>query len=102
MSQTATLPAAAFNDDAPPALRVRGYWASVVHRLRHDPITLFFGAIVLLIILTAIFAPLLAPFDPYKESVILRLKPWGYKGHPLGTDELGRDLLSRLIYGGRS
>ena len=58
--------------------------------------------IVLLIVLSAIFAPLLAPFDPYKESVILRLKPWGYRGHLLGTDELGRDLLSRLIYGGRS
>jgi len=102
VSQTATLPAAAFNDDATPALRVRGYWASVGHRLRHDPVTLFFGLIVVLIVLSAIFAPLLAPFDPYKESVILRLKPWGYKGHLLGTDELGRDLLSRLIYGGRS
>src|ERR1700744_5750603 len=102
MSQTAMLPAATFDDDAPPALRVRGYWGSVGYRLRHDPVTLFFGAIVLLIVLMAIFAPLLAPFDPYKESVILRLKPFGYKGHPLGTDELGRDLLSRLIYGGRS
>ena len=66
------------------------------------PVTLFFGAVVLLIVLMAIFAPLLAPFDPYKESVILRLKPSGYRGHPFGTDELGRDLLSRLIYGGRS
>jgi peptide/nickel transport system permease protein len=102
MSQTASLPAGARFDDAPPALRVRGYWSSVGYRLRHDPVTLFFGAIVLLIVLAAIFAPLLAPFDPYKESVILRLKPFGYRGHPLGTDELGRDLLSRLIYGGRS
>ena len=41
------------------------------------PSTLFFGAIVLLIVLVAIFAPLLAPFDPYKESVIARLKPFG-------------------------
>src|SRR3984885_15545738 len=102
MSQTVTLPITALDDDAPPILRVRGYWGSVGYRLRHDPVTLFFGAIVLLIVLAAIFAPLLAPFDPYKESVILRLKPWGYKGHSLGTDELGRDLLSRLIYGGRS
>ena len=81
---------------------MRGYWSTVGYRLRHDPVTLCFGAIVLLIVLTAIFAPLLAPFDPYKESVVLRLKPFGYRGHPLGTDELGRDLLSRLIYGGRS
>src|SRR5579864_5992299 len=103
MSQTATLPAAIVQEeDAPQVLRVRGYWGTVGYRLRHDPVTLGFGAIVLLIVLMAIFAPLLAPFDPYKESVILRLKPFGYKGHPLGTDELGRDLLSRLIYGGRS
>jgi peptide/nickel transport system permease protein len=102
MSQTAALPIAAFDDDAPPALVVRGYWSTVGYSLRHDPVTLCFGAVVLLIVLTAIFAPLLAPFDPYKESVVLRLKPFGYRGHLLGTDELGRDLLSRLIYGGRS
>ena len=57
--------------------------------------------IVLLIVLAAIFAPLVAPFDPYKDSIIGRLKPFGYRGHLLGTDELGRDMLSRLIYGGR-
>jgi len=101
MSQTAALPIAGLDDDTPPALRVRGYWSTVGYRLRHDPVTLCFGAIVLLIVLSAIFAPLLAPFDPYKESVVLRLKPFGYRGHPLGTDELGRDLLSRLIYGAR-
>ena len=39
MSQTATLPVGArFDDDAPPALRVRGYWSSVGYRLRHDPV----------------------------------------------------------------
>src|ERR1700759_2302789 len=101
MSHTATLPAT-FADDAPPALRVRGYWGTVGYRLRHDPVTLCFAAVVLLIVLMAIFVPLLAPFDPYKESVMLRLKPFGYKGHPLGTDELGRDLASRLIFGARS
>ena len=102
MSQAVTLPITALDDDALPRLSIRGYWGSVGYRLRHDPVTLCIGAIVLLIALMAIFAPLLAPFDPYKESVILRLKPFGYRGHPLGTDELGRDLLSRLIYGGRS
>ncbi|MBC7638131.1 MAG: ABC transporter permease, partial [Acetobacteraceae bacterium] len=40
-------------------------------------------------------------FDPYKESVIGRLKPFGWRNHLIGTDELGRDLLSRIIYGGR-
>jgi peptide/nickel transport system permease protein len=84
-----------------PATKVRGYWQTVGYRLRHDPATLVFAAIVLLIVLAAVFAPLVAPFDPYKDSVIGRLKPFGWRGHLLGTDELGRDLLSRIIYGGR-
>jgi peptide/nickel transport system permease protein len=54
------------------------------------------------ILLSAIFAPLLAPFDPYKEGIILRLKPFGFRGHWLGTDELGRDILTRILYGGRT
>jgi peptide/nickel transport system permease protein len=94
-------PLETFDEQAAPATRVRGYWRSVLYRLRHDPVTLFFAAIVLSIVLLAIFAPLIAPFDPYKESVISRLKPIGWRNHFLGTDELGRDMLSRLIYGGR-
>jgi peptide/nickel transport system permease protein len=88
-------------EQAAPATRVRGYWQTVGYRLRHDPATLVFAAIVLLIALAAIFAPLVAPFDPYKESIIGRLKPFGWRDHLLGTDELGRDMLSRLIHGGR-
>src|ERR1700731_3592818 len=90
-----------FEEQAAPATRVRGYWQSVFYRLRHDPVTLVFAALVLLIVLAAIFAPLLAPFDPYKESIVGRLKPFGWRSHLLGTDELGRDLLTRLLYGGR-
>jgi len=89
------------DEQAVPATQVRGYWRSVVYRLRHDPATLFFTAILLLIVLAAIFAPLIAPFDAYKDSVVARLKPIGWRDHLLGTDELGRDMLSRLIYGGR-
>src|ERR1700680_1594156 len=94
-------PLDAFAEQALPATRVRGYWRSVFYRLRHDPVTLVFAAVVLLIVLAAIAAPLIAPFDPYKESIVGRLKPFGWRDHPLGTDELGRDMLSRLIYGGR-
>jgi peptide/nickel transport system permease protein len=54
-----------------------------------------------LLVLIAIFAPYLAPYDPSKGSVIRRLKPIGTPGFLLGTDELGRDMLSRLIYGAR-
>jgi peptide/nickel transport system permease protein len=90
-----------FEEQTPPATQVRGYWQSVLYRLRHDPVTLVFAAIVLLIVVAAVFAPLLAPFDPFKESIAGRLKPFGWRDHPLGTDELGRDMLSRLLFGGR-
>ncbi|MFC0410166.1 ABC transporter permease [Roseomonas elaeocarpi] len=86
---------------APAPHKVRGYWGTVGYRLRHDYVTLFFGLVLLIIVLCAILSPWLAPFDPYKESIVRRLKMPGYMGHTLGTDELGRDMLSRLLYGGR-
>jgi peptide/nickel transport system permease protein len=88
-------------EDGAPALKVRGYWATVANRLRYDYVTLFFALVIVLIVLAAIFAPLLAPFDPLKTSMVYRLKPIGFRNFLLGTDELGRDMLSRLIYGGR-
>src|SRR5882757_4180510 len=92
--------ALAIDDDAP-AIKVRGYWATVGNRLRYDYVSLFFAAVIILIVLAAIFAPLIAPFDPNKTSMVYRLKPIGFRNFLLGTDELGRDMLSRLIYGGR-
>jgi peptide/nickel transport system permease protein len=83
------------------SVKTRSYWQTVGYRLRYDYLTLSFGVIVLIIILSAVFAPLLAPADPYQTSLIYRLKPFGYKSFILGTDELGRDMLSRLLYGGR-
>jgi peptide/nickel transport system permease protein len=79
----------------------RGYWQSVLRRLQRDPVTIVCLTILLLIVLMAILAPWVAPNDPYKTSMIRRLKPIGTPGFLLGTDELGRDMLSRLIYGGR-
>jgi len=61
-----------------------------------------FGLIILLVLLiTAIFAPKLAPYDPYKPGVAGSLLQPSLQ-HPLGTDILGRDTLSRLIYGSRT
>jgi peptide/nickel transport system permease protein len=70
-------------------------------RLLSDPVTIACGVVLLLIILAAIFAPWIAPGDPYKTSIVRRLKPPGFPGAVLGTDELGRDLLTRIIWGGR-
>jgi ABC-type dipeptide/oligopeptide/nickel transport system permease subunit len=63
-------------------------------------------AIMLLIVGSAIFAPWLAPFDPLSVNIRHRLAPpaWlegGTPAHLLGTDQIGRDLLSRMIFGGR-
>jgi peptide/nickel transport system permease protein len=79
----------------------RGYWQSVARRLRRDPVTLFCAAVLILLVLAALAAPWLGLADPYKTSMIRRLYPLGSPNHLLGTDELGRDMLSRLIYGGR-
>jgi peptide/nickel transport system permease protein len=84
-----------------PAAAAHGYWRSVFSRLTRDKVALAFFSILVLIFLAAIFAPLIAPADPYASSILNRLKPIGTPGHLLGTDELGRDMLTRLIYGGR-
>ncbi|WP_249978325.1 ABC transporter permease [Vreelandella olivaria] len=86
---------------APVSAPVKGYWQAVFSRLRRDPVALIAGLILLIILAMAIFAPWLAPQSPYSTSMLNRLKPIGTEGFPLGTDELGRDMLSRLIYGAR-
>ena len=83
------------------APRSRGYWASVWLRFRSDPVAVGAAIVVLLLILIGIFGPWLAPTDPYQASMMKRLKPIGTEGMPLGSDELGRDMLSRLIVGAR-
>ncbi|MET0168813.1 MAG: ABC transporter permease [Aliihoeflea sp.] len=79
----------------------RGYWGTVGRRLVRDPVSMVCAGVLLLIFLSAIFAPWLGLADPFRGSMITRLRPFGTEGHPLGTDELGRDMLARLIYGGR-
>ncbi|MDQ2090158.1 nickel transporter permease [Marimonas arenosa] len=60
------------------------------------------GLIILVgLLLVAAFAPWLAPQDPFTQDLAGRLQPPGSEGHLLGTDSLGRDILSRLIYGSR-
>ena len=82
-------------------VKAQGYWSTVWQRLRRDPVAIGAGTVLLLIFGMAIFAPFVAPADPLHGSMINRLKPIGTEGYPLGSDELGRDMLSRLIWGGR-
>lgn len=88
-------------DLAEPVVKTRGYWSGVLKRFSRDPVAVICAVIILALILAAIFAPYLGLNDPYHASMIKRLKPIGYPGFPLGTDEQGRDMLARLIYGGR-
>jgi peptide/nickel transport system permease protein len=79
----------------------RSYWHVVARQLRQEPVAMASAVLLLLIICAAVFAPWLAPADPFKASMLKRLLPIGSPGHWLGTDELGRDMVTRLMYGGR-
>jgi peptide/nickel transport system permease protein len=80
---------------------------ALARRRRRVSFRAVFGLSVLLLMGgSAILAPQLAPWDPAKQMLLKRLRPpvWQERGlsqHPLGTDHLGRDILSRLLYGGR-
>jgi len=78
-----------------------GYWQVVLRQLKHEPLALISAGVLMILIIAAIFAPWLAPADPFKASMLKRLLPIGSQGYLLGTDELGRDMLTRLMYGGR-
>ena len=84
-----------------PVVRSPGYWSGVVRRLSRDPVAMVALAVIVALVLMAVFAPYLAPADPAKGSMLRRLRPIGTPGFPLGGDELGRDMLSRLIHGAR-
>ncbi|MCL8482244.1 MULTISPECIES: ABC transporter permease [Bradyrhizobium] len=94
----------AMNDaalQAAPMANARGYWTTVGRRIVRDKVSMVCVAILLLILLSALLAPYLHLADPYQGSMIRRLRHIGTPNYPLGTDELGRDMLARLIYGGR-
>ena len=78
-----------------------GYWTGVLRRLGRDPVAMCALLVIVAIVLMAVFAPLIAPADPYRGQMLRRLRPIGTPNFSLGTDELGRDMLTRLIYGAR-
>lgn len=69
--------------------------------LKSNNLTMIGLGILLFLLFVALFAPVLAPADPFAQNLSNRLQPPGSEGHLLGTDSLGRDILSRLIYGSR-
>lgn len=80
---------------------------SIMRRLLRDPPAALATLFIVLVILGAIFAPLIAPYDPYANSMRLRLKAPGFVApdgslYLLGTDAQGRDMLTRILYGLRT
>src|SRR6201991_1360202 len=86
---------------AAPATQARGYWATVGRRIVRDRVSMICAFILIAIFLSALLAPWLGLADPYQGSMIRRLRFIGSPNYPLGSDELGRDMLARLVYGGR-
>lgn len=79
---------------------------SVLRKICRNSALVTGGGVLLVMVLIAVLAPLIAPHDPYAQNLELRfLLPFWHEGtdpaHLLGTDHLGRDYLSRLIYGTR-
>jgi peptide/nickel transport system permease protein len=80
--------------------RQRGLWGDALRRLARNRGATAGGVVFLLVVLLALAAPLVAPHDPVRFNVVASLEPPGSR-HWLGTDQFGRDVLSRIIYGSR-
>jgi len=97
------LDAQGLKPEATGAERRRRTWRKVVRSLFGSPVGLLGSILVLVAVLTALLAPWIAPHDPTEFNLRSRLEPPVFLGGSseflLGTDQLGRDLLSRLIYG---
>lgn len=79
----------------------RSYFGEVRWRLVRDRSAVVAAGVLGLIVLASLAAPVLTAYDPLQGNIAHRLMPIGTPGHLLGTDEQGRDMVARLLYGGR-
>lgn len=86
---------------ASPRQAMCGLWYRRARRFARNPLSMAGLLVLLVLILAAIFAPWIAPHDPLQQVLSDRLQPIGSAGHWLGTDQLGRDIFSRVVYGSR-
>src|ERR1700737_4048785 len=82
------------------AVTPRSYYREGVEPLRRDPVALGALAVLVLIVGSAVLAPWLTTLDPLEGNIMDRLLPIGSAGHVFGTDEQGRDILARFLFGG--
>lgn len=81
----------------------RTLWRDAMHRFTHNRLAVFGLFVVLSFLFLAVFADVIAPYAyDQADFTRVRLFPFEHPDHPLGTDEVGRDFLSRLIYGART
>lgn len=97
---TTSASAAAVAAAGEPTVTTVGNWSEIRRRFMANRLAVFGLVLVALLFLTALLAPLLAPYDPMAQDLNNTLAPPSSE-HLLGTDTLGRDQLSRLIYGSR-
>ena len=83
-----------------PARRASGFWADVLHRVVRTRAAVVGDILVGSFLVVALLAPVVAPYNPLKGQLGERLQPPS-SVHWLGTDELGRDVLSRILHGAR-
>lgn len=79
----------------------QSFWMETGRRFLENRTGVVAALIVLLLIISAVLAPLISPYDPLIGVPRDRLANFGTTGHPLGTDEQGRDMIARILYGGR-
>lgn len=84
----------------PPRASARGFWTRLARVLRRNRAAMLGAVIIAIFVLVAIFADQLAPYSPNKITLSQRFISPNWE-HPFGTDNLGRDILSRVIYGAR-
>lgn len=102
MSRVSTQTQAGAVDQSPELedLKKRSQFWDIWRRLRRNKLAMLGLIIVLVLVLSAIFANFIAPYD-YAQQDLTNMKAWPSREHLLGTDDYGRDILSRIIYGGR-
>lgn len=81
--------------------RDRRLWTLIWARFRRDPVALAAAILLIALVAVVVAAPFTAPRDPIRQDSSIRLSPPLTPGYPLGADGLGRDILSRLLWGGQ-
>lgn len=91
---------AAIDQQLDPASNRPSRWMSLIQKLVGNKMALIGGIIIFICIMSALFAPLISPYDPFEMDLTKKLETPSLE-HWMGTDDKGRDILSRVIYGSR-